>query len=56
MEYILIDTRMRNVEKNTLKYMSLIINWWNIVVLALGLIATFWCNNKYNETKSRKYL
>ena len=29
--------------------MSLIINWWNIVVLALGLVATFWCNNKYNE-------
>ena len=36
--------------------MSLIINWWNIVVLALGLIATFWCNNKYNETKSRPLL
>ena len=36
--------------------MSLIINWWNIVVLALGLVATFWCNNKYNESKSRPLL
>ena len=30
--------------------LDLILNWWNIVVLALGLVATFWCNNKYNET------
>lgn len=36
--------------------MSLIINWWNIAVLALGLVASFWCNNKYNETKSRPLL
>lgn len=36
--------------------MSLIFNPWNIVVFVLGLAATLWCNNKYNETKSRPLL
>ena len=30
--------------------LDLIINWWNFVVLGIGLCATKWCNNKYEET------
>ena len=36
--------------------LDLIINWWNFVVLGIGLCATKWCNNKYEETKSRPLL
>lgn len=36
--------------------MNLIINWWNILVLGFGLGITFWCNNRYNNTKSRPLL
>ena len=32
---------------------DLLLNWWNFVVLVIGLIATFWCKNKYNDTKSK---
>ena len=36
--------------------MSLIFNWWNFVVLAIGMVATFWCSNKYSDTKSKPLL
>lgn len=36
--------------------LDLILNWWNFVVLGIGLCATKWCNNKYEETKSRPLL
>ena len=35
---------------------DLLLNWWNFVVLVIGLIATFWCKNKYNDTKSKPLL
>lgn len=35
---------------------DLLLNWWNFVVLAIGLIATFYCKNRYDNTKSRPLL
>ena len=35
---------------------DLIFNWWNLAVLTLGSIATYWCKKKYDETKSRPLL
>lgn len=35
---------------------ELLLNWWNFGALAFGLLASLWCNKKYNETKSRALL
>ena len=35
---------------------ELIFNWWNFVVIAIGITATLWSKNKYEETKSRPLL
>ena len=35
---------------------DLLLNWWNFVVLVIGLIATLWCKNRYNDTKSKPLL
>lgn len=35
---------------------DLLWNEWNLIVLSIGLLATFWCNKKYNDTKSKPLL
>ena len=35
---------------------ELIINWYNIAVVVIGLIVTLWANARYNKTKSRPLL
>ncbi|MBP3516981.1 MAG: hypothetical protein J6K31_00940 [Parabacteroides sp.] len=35
---------------------DLLWNEWNLIVLSIGLLATFWCKKKYDDTKSKPLL
>lgn len=37
-------------------YTDLVINWWNAGVIVAGSLTTWFCKNKYKETKSRPLL